>query len=66
MRSGPTIKDIARAVGVTPATVSYVLSQNPRQSISAQTRQKVLEAARELGYVPNGAANCAENRTRVS
>ena len=35
MKSGPTIKDIARAVGVTPATVSYVLNQNPKQSISA-------------------------------
>lgn len=64
MRSGPTIKDIARAVGVTPATVSYVLSQNPRQSISAQTRQKVLDAARELGYVPNGAAKVLRNAPR--
>ena len=61
MRSGPTIKDIAQAVGVTPATVSYVLSRNPRQSISAQTRQKVLDAARELGYVPNGAAKVLRN-----
>ncbi len=61
MRSGPTIKDIARKVGVTPATVSYVLSQNPRQSISVQTRQKVLDAAREMGYVPNGAAKVLRN-----
>ena len=61
MRTGPTIKDIARAVGVTPATVSYVLSQNPRQTISPQTRQRVLEAARELGYVPNGAAKVLRN-----
>lgn len=61
MRTGPTIKDIAREVGVTPATVSYVLSQNPRQTISPQTRQRVLEAARELGYVPNGAAKVLRN-----
>lgn len=43
-------------MGVTPATVSYVLNQNPHQSISALTREKVLAAAKELGYVPNGAA----------
>ena len=56
MKSGPTIKDIARAVGVTPATVSYVLNQNPKQSISAQTRERVMKAAQEMGYVPSSAA----------
>ena len=63
MRSGPTIKDIAREVGVTPATVSYVLSQNPRQTISPQTCQRVLDAAEKMGYVPNSVAKALRNGT---
>lgn len=49
MKTKPTIRDIANAAGVTPATVSYVLNQNARQAISAQTRERVLAAAREMG-----------------
>lgn len=48
--------DVARRAGVSRATVSYVLNRRPDKTISAQTRQRVLDAARELGYVPSAAA----------
>lgn len=56
MRTRPTIKDIAAAVGVSHTTVSYVMSGNTTQKISEETRQAVLDQARKLHYVPNGAA----------
>lgn len=46
-----TIKDVAKKVGVTPATVSMVINNNPK--ISQKTREKVLEAIKELNYHPN-------------
>ena len=48
-----TSADVAREVGVSRATVSYLLNNTPGQSISAQTRRRVLEAAERLGYTPN-------------
>ncbi|MFC6714948.1 LacI family DNA-binding transcriptional regulator [Branchiibius cervicis] len=48
------IKDIASQLGVSDATVSLALSGNPR--ISAATRERVLAAAKQLGYRPNTAA----------
>jgi len=46
-----TIKDVARLAGVSPATVSLVLSN--KGQIAEETRRKVLEAAEKLGYRPN-------------
>lgn len=48
------LKDVARAAGVSDATVSLALSGNPR--ISEATRKRVKTVARELGYRPNVAA----------
>lgn len=45
-----TMRDVARASGVSPATVSFVLNDAPDQTISAETRARVLAAAGELGY----------------
>ncbi len=47
-----TSEDVARASGVSRATVSYVLNNDPRQSIPLETRERVLKVARELGYRP--------------
>ena len=47
-----TIKDIARQAGVSYATVSRVINETD-YPIREETRTKVLEAARELGYTPN-------------
>lgn len=49
----PTIKDVAEAAGVSIATVSYVLNNKPGQSISEQTRKKILQFANILGYKCN-------------
>ena len=45
-----TLKEIARMSGVSPATVSRVLNQDPTLSVMDDTRQRVLRAAQELGY----------------
>jgi len=52
-----TIRDIAKAVGVQPATVSYALNGKGRQNrISDQRVQQIEEMARQLGYRRNAAA----------
>lgn len=48
-----TTHDVAKRAGVSQPTVSLVLSRNATARVSAETRERVLEAARELGYVPN-------------
>ncbi|MCL4544765.1 MAG: LacI family transcriptional regulator [Chloroflexi bacterium] len=50
----PTIKDIARELGLDSSTVSLALRNQTR--ISLATRLRVQEVARQLGYVPNRAA----------
>ncbi|MBZ3900376.1 LacI family DNA-binding transcriptional regulator [Streptomyces griseiscabiei] len=45
--------DIARRAGVSQATVSYVLNNVEKQSISEQTRRAVLDAAKALDYRTN-------------
>jgi len=46
-----TIKDIAKKVGVTPATVSMVI--NNSQKISQKTKELVMAAIKEMNYHPN-------------
>ncbi|MEO0937599.1 MAG: LacI family DNA-binding transcriptional regulator [Pseudomonadota bacterium] len=46
-----TLRDVSEASGVSEMTVSRVL--RGRGDVSAATREKVLEAAKTLGYVPN-------------
>lgn len=52
MNTKVTIKDIAAACGVSTATVSYVLNNSTKQSISEATRKKVLHYANMVGYAP--------------
>ncbi|MGH6859479.1 MAG: LacI family DNA-binding transcriptional regulator [Phyllobacterium sp.] len=62
--SRPTLVDIASASGVSRATVSLVLRNSP--SIPETTRQRVLGAAKQLGYVYNrGAASLRSTQTRL-
>jgi DNA-binding LacI/PurR family transcriptional regulator len=57
----PTLSEVARRAGVTPATVSNVLRNRGR--VGANTRQRVLEAVEALGYRPHLAARAlAEGR----
>lgn len=46
-----TLRDVSEASGVSEMTVSRVLRS--RGDVSATTRERVLQAARALGYVPN-------------
>lgn len=49
-----TRADVARAAGVSPSTVTYVLSG--QRSTRSSTRERVMRAVRELDYHPNTAA----------
>ena len=46
----PSIRDVARLAGVSPATVSRVLNNNQTYKMTDETRRNVLKAAAELGY----------------
>lgn len=46
-----TIRDVARRAGVSPITVSRAFSGT--HPVAEETRRRVLQAAEELGYVPN-------------
>ena len=48
-----TTHDVAARAGVSQPTVSLVLSKNPTARVAADTRERVLRAAEELGYRPN-------------
>jgi len=51
---GATIRDVARRARVSHQTVSRVI--NGHDSVTAETRDRVLRAIRELGYVPSAVA----------
>jgi DNA-binding LacI/PurR family transcriptional regulator len=59
----PTSADVARAAGVSRATVSYVLNGQQLDRISPETQERVLASARELGYRPNAAAQTLRKGT---
>ncbi|MEO3746761.1 LacI family DNA-binding transcriptional regulator [Plantactinospora sp. B5E13] len=61
MSTVPTVYDVAERSGVSIATVSRVY-RTP-ESVRLQTRMRVLEAARELGYVPSGNARGLASRS---
>jgi LacI family transcriptional regulator len=48
-----TAAEVAQKAGVSQPTVSLVLSRNPNVRVAAETRERILAAARELGYRPN-------------
>ncbi len=59
-----TIADVAVDAGVSPSTVSYVLSG--KRSISSETRRRVEQSIRKLGYHPHaGARALASSRMNV-
>jgi DNA-binding LacI/PurR family transcriptional regulator len=60
----PRLEDVAARVGMSPASVSMVLSNAPGPS--AATRERVLAAAAELGYRPDRTASLlARRRTHL-
>jgi DNA-binding LacI/PurR family transcriptional regulator len=57
--SDVTIKDVAKAAGVSIATVSRVINGN--YYVSSEIQQKVLKAIEELKYFPNSVARSLKN-----
>lgn len=61
-----TAADVARSLGLSRATVGFVLNDTPGQTISQATRQRVLAEAQRLGYRPHTAARAlASGRSRI-
>jgi LacI family transcriptional regulator len=60
-RRAPTLKDVARAVGISEATASVVLNGSKSGTrVSAARRQAVVEAAARIGYRPNSVARALQ------
>ena len=49
-----TIEDLSKSLGVSRSTISKAL--NDRGDVSPRTRERIMQAARELGYQPSAAA----------
>jgi LacI family transcriptional regulator len=58
----PTIQDVANLAGVHPATVSRALDPRLEGRIAAPTAERVRQAARRLGYVPDPVARSLRSR----
>jgi LacI family transcriptional regulator len=62
----PTLRDVADAAGVHPATASRALNPETRRLVNAETARRVLRAAASLNYEPNPIARSlktAKSRT---
>jgi len=55
-RKRPTQADVAKRADVSQAMVSYVINNNSAVTIPDETRNRILGAMNDLGYVPNIAA----------
>jgi LacI family gluconate utilization system Gnt-I transcriptional repressor len=63
-RTSVTLEDVARVAGVTAMTVSRAL--NRPEMVRSETQQRVLDAVRATGYVPNLLAGAlASNKSRL-
>ncbi|SFT99955.1 LacI family DNA-binding transcriptional regulator [Pseudomonas marincola] len=60
IKNKPTVQDVARLAGVSGMTVSRALSKP--ELVSEETRNRIEQAVRELGYVPNLAASALVTR----
>ncbi|HKT56589.1 MAG TPA: LacI family DNA-binding transcriptional regulator [Microbacterium sp.] len=49
----PTMRDVARAAGVSSTAVSFVLNDREGARIAPETRARILAAAERLGFRPN-------------
>ena len=65
-KARPTLIDVAKLSGVTPATVSRVLNKKAKFSVSDAVRERIVAAANRLGYAPDLAARSLNaQRTQI-
>ena len=57
-----TLRDVAAAAGVHPATASRALNPETHLLVSDETARRVTEAAERLGYRPNPVARSLRTR----
>ncbi|HEV7254014.1 MAG TPA: LacI family DNA-binding transcriptional regulator [Mesorhizobium sp.] len=69
-RGRPTMTDVARMAGVSQSSVSLVLNDMTGSRISAETRARVWDAARQIGYalpaIRRKALNGVRERTTIA
>jgi LacI family transcriptional regulator len=58
----PRQSDVARLAGVSQAMVSYVLNSTANITIPDETRQRILDAIQQLGYIPDRSARSLRTR----
>jgi len=64
MKKSVTIIDVAREAGFSKTTVGYVLSgQSKKRGVAKKTAQKIRDAAKKLGYIPNHQARSLQGRS---
>ena len=59
----PTLKDVAKLSGVSPAIISRVINNDKTLNIKDNTRQRIVESIRELNYHPNIIAKSLRTKT---
>ena len=64
MHPNPSLRELARSLGLSHTTVSEALRASPR--VKASTRERVLKAAREVGYRHNPLAGALMSEMRRS
>ncbi len=64
MRPTPSLRELARSLGLSHTTVSEALRASPR--VKAETRERVLKAAHDLGYRHNPLAGALMSEMRRS
>lgn len=60
------LKDIAERVGVSISTVSRAISNDKNRPVNEETKQKILDAAIELGYQMNGKYNKSDLQSDIT
>jgi DNA-binding LacI/PurR family transcriptional regulator len=60
------LRDVAAAAGVNPSIASRILNDDPTLSARSETRTRVREAARALGYTPNAFARGLKLRSTTT
>lgn len=58
--------DVAAAAGVSPTAVSFVLNGRDSGNIAPETKKRILETAKRLGYVPHHLAKSLRSKTTQS